>query len=72
MVAAAPPIQEKVPIKDLQKVFHYTDTLSRKPTRDNDLRSLRKCRFNIYINCNVLIIRTFQARLEQTMINWQT
>lgn len=33
---AAPPIQERKPVKDLQKVFHYTDTMSRKPTRDND------------------------------------
>lgn len=36
MVAAAPPVKEKIPIKDYQKVFHYTDTLTRKPTRDND------------------------------------
>lgn len=33
---AAPPIRERTPIKDLQKVFHYTDTMTRKPTRDND------------------------------------
>lgn len=33
---SAPPIKERTPIKDLQKVFHYTDTMSRKPTRDND------------------------------------
>ena len=32
----APPIKERSPIKDLQKVFHYTDTMTRKPTRDND------------------------------------
>ncbi|QGA20508.1 hypothetical protein EYB26_008212 [Talaromyces marneffei] len=37
MVAATlPPVKERKPIKDLQKVFHYTDTQSRKPTRDND------------------------------------
>jgi hypothetical protein len=33
---SAPPITPRVPIKDLQKVFHYTDTMTRKPTRDND------------------------------------
>jgi homogentisate 1,2-dioxygenase len=33
---SAPPIQQRKPVKDLQKVFHYTDTMSRKPTRDND------------------------------------
>lgn len=32
-----PPVKnERKPIKDLQKVFHYTDTMSRKPTRDDD------------------------------------
>lgn len=36
MVATLPPVKERRPIKDLQKVFHYTDTQSRKPTRDND------------------------------------
>lgn len=30
------PITPRTPIKDLQKVFHYTDTMTRKPTRDND------------------------------------
>lgn len=33
---SAPPLQERKPVKDPQKVFHYTDTMSRKPTRDND------------------------------------
>ena len=32
----APPIKQRTPIKDLQKAFHYTDTMTRKPTRDND------------------------------------
>lgn len=27
---------QRRPIKDLRKVFHYTDTMTRKPTRDND------------------------------------
>jgi homogentisate 1,2-dioxygenase len=36
MVVTLPPVKERKPIKDLQKVFHYTDTQSRKPTRDND------------------------------------
>lgn len=29
-------VKKPTPIKDLQRVFHYTDTQSRKPTRDND------------------------------------
>ncbi|KAL4929446.1 RmlC-like cupin domain-containing protein [Aspergillus undulatus] len=33
---AAPPITPRVPQKDFQKVFHYTDTMTRKPTRGND------------------------------------
>lgn len=33
---APPPVKERKPIKDLQKVFHYTDTQTRKSTRDND------------------------------------
>ncbi|KAJ5084688.1 hypothetical protein NUU61_009267 [Penicillium alfredii] len=33
---SAPPVQPREPVKDLQKVFHYTDTMTRKPTRDND------------------------------------
>jgi homogentisate 1,2-dioxygenase len=36
MVTTLPPVKERKPIKDLQKVFHYTDTQSRKPNRDND------------------------------------
>ncbi|KAJ9151234.1 Homogentisate 1,2-dioxygenase [Pleurostoma richardsiae] len=36
MAAAAPPFKEKVVTTDLRKVFHYTDTLTRKPTREND------------------------------------
>lgn len=31
-----PMIKEKVAIKDLEKAFHYTDTLTRRPTREND------------------------------------
>lgn len=33
---SAPPVNRRTPIKDLQKVFHFTDTMTRKPTRDND------------------------------------
>lgn len=29
-------IKERKPIKDITKVFHYTDLQSRKPTREND------------------------------------
>ncbi|QKX53458.1 uncharacterized protein TRUGW13939_00537, partial [Talaromyces rugulosus] len=36
MGSTLPPVKERKPIKDLQKVFHYTDTQTRKPTRDND------------------------------------
>ncbi|KAJ9224073.1 hypothetical protein DTO169C6_3693 [Paecilomyces variotii] len=32
----APPIKERKPVTDLQKVFHYTDTQRRKPTREED------------------------------------
>lgn len=32
----APTPNQRKPIKDLTKVFHYTDTMTRKPTRDND------------------------------------
>ncbi|KAL1854649.1 hypothetical protein Plec18170_004740 [Paecilomyces lecythidis] len=32
----APPIKERKPITNLQKVFHYTDTQRRKPTREED------------------------------------
>lgn len=32
----APISNQQKPIKDLTKVFHYTDTKTRKPTRDND------------------------------------
>lgn len=34
--ATLPPVKERKPAKDLQKVFHYTDTQTRKPTREND------------------------------------
>jgi homogentisate 1,2-dioxygenase len=29
-------IKERLPVKDIQKAFHYTDLQSRKPTREND------------------------------------
>ncbi|RAK93934.1 homogentisate 1,2-dioxygenase [Aspergillus costaricaensis CBS 115574] len=32
----APTSNQRKPIKDLTKVFHYTDTMTRMPTRDND------------------------------------
>lgn len=30
------PIKERKPVKDMSKVFHYSDTQSKKPTREND------------------------------------
>lgn len=31
-----PALEPRRPVKDIQKVFHYTDLQSRKPTREND------------------------------------
>ena len=34
--SSEPPLIPRHPISDLRKVFHYTDTMTRSPTRPND------------------------------------